>query len=260
MRTILLILIVILMNFKSSVSVADNGSGAQNNPNDLLENQEIILGKMLAYTGFDSSLVCVDAKGVTPELLKVSNDNTPFIAAMVNNREVWHLKFRNVPVERGSVKTMRDFEVKVDPQTGNLLSIYSISETAGSSDTLPEPTAEDSEKFLNDRAYTFDGLPSEIPKVSFNKALEACIMNPVRAKIIRGIYVNHSTITGKLPPAWIIILRGLDASVPVSGRAEATAPFNQRNSILCAVDATTGYLIYCTNAPYRRNYKGDSEK
>lgn len=204
--------------------------------------------RAIAYLGFDK-LQVFSEKNLKNAALEIIKDcRTPFVAEQMKKNEVWKLNFTDVPVQWHSGEVKRDFEVILDPLTGQLLSVYSLSDKEGSSDTLPEPKASIAEKDLKERLILFDSLPAILPMTTLVDALEKCIMNPAKAKIIRAFYIEYHTRTISHKGSWIIILRGTEFPMEPFGRW-GSVPVNERNSLLYSIDSETGLLEFVMNAP-----------
>jgi len=208
------------------------------------------------YTGFDKSESFSKAAIRCDKIMGPVADKTPFLHDKIANQPLWRIIYPDIKVGRGDTYVKRDFEVFLDT-SGKLLRIYSISDIAGSSDTLPEPAATAAEKYLYN--VRFLGIPDSIPPISFLKALESIVDNPARVKVIRGMYydykVDHPRDTSKgavYSNNWIIIARGSENIFPSSGRSTTPIPDAHLNSHWSVVDGKSGKLIMFTNAPYDR--------
>jgi hypothetical protein len=219
-----------------------------------LANGTAAIDRAIEYTGFSISESSAKSAITQAQLVTISDDNTPFVAGQINGHEVWKIKFEGIRVGKDQQAMGRDYSVLLDPITGQLLKIFSISDEFGSSDTLPEPSAHKSKEYLQKRGIKFQGLPDKEPNITFTEALSVCPLRPARAKSIRGIYTDHMASNFEYPNTWIIIIRGAEFLMSASGPTPDQVPINQRNSILCAVNANTGVLEYVMNAPYDLDY------
>lgn len=244
-------ILLVFMPFMANVIRATDPSG------DTLDKKFALMSKLSAYekaieyTGFSVSESSAKSAITQAQLVTISDDNTPFVAEQINGHEVWEIKFEGIRVGKDQQVMDRDYFVLLDPITGQLLNIFSISDEFGSSDTLPAPTAKAADRYLNSIKITFNGLPKEVPPVNFAQALDACPGKPAtQAKVITGIYVDHTTLAhGQSPQSWIIISRGLESPLPGSGRGSESIPPNRSNFSWSAIDAVTGVAMYITNAP-----------
>ncbi len=210
---------------------------------------EAALERAFAYTGFDKVTGFDKAKVDRPEKVRMVDDKTPFIAtALINGRDVWRVVFKNVAVGDSNHMVKRDFDVLMDPRTGNLLRIYSVSDEVGSSDTLAELSAADADQDLRDRRCVFNGLPAGPPPVSFVQAVANCYLSPAKAKVIRAMYLDYSSSQKRRPNIWVLILRGTERPIPMSSPGGDKVPVRERNSLWVAVDAIKGYMLYFRDA------------
>jgi hypothetical protein len=206
----------------------------------------------LKYTGIDKLGLKSKANEIECKLVVIADNKTPFTSKKIDGNQIWEVKIPKVPIGKGEKTIERDFKVYLEPATGQLLKIISISDEVGSSDTLPEPTASKAEEYLQKRGFIYNGLPNQLPIISLTQALLVCPLNPETAKVIKALYVDHSANGTPYPNAWIIILRGTESLMMVTGPSPEQIPINQRNSSLFVVDAVTGTLEYGINAPRDR--------
>lgn len=211
---------------------------------------EIAITRAVEYSGFDKADGYDCQKSVSAELVLAANDNTPFVAEKINGRNIWQVTFRDIPVGQGTTKIReRDFEVTLDPETGKLIKIFSISDTEGSSDTIPQPSAKKAEEWFKARKYVFNQLPDVTGDLPFWQALQKVwIANPARTKIIKAYYWDYSDSNGRHPFTWFIILRGIKDPLPNAGPVKT--PDCGRNFMMSAINAESGILMYTVTAPY----------
>jgi len=206
------------------------------------------ISKALEYTGFDALPGFSEKNVAEAKLEMIADCRTPFVAERMKKNDVWRLTFTDVPVQWHSEEVKRDFEVILDPTSGQLLSVFSISDEVGSSDTLPEPTAIIAEDELEQRLVLFDGLPKKMPQISLIEAFSSCHLSPASAKIIRALYMNFHMRTTTHNDTWIIILRGTEYPMEPFGSL-GYVPVNERNCMLYSVDSETGFLKFAVTAP-----------
>jgi hypothetical protein len=247
-QIIVLIKAILIMNLITNCIAPDSTMSMPNQNNALLSQEEAI-SRALAYTGFDKINGYQKACVMTSEKVVYSKDNTPFNFTLINGHEVWRVKFQHIPLSHGIFNSFRDFEVLLNPSSGQLLSVYSISDSAGSSDTLPEPSPDTVEMSLNIRNIIFNALPEQVPTISFYDALQASMESPTNAKIIKGLFMDQTSPKGHNAQTWIIILRGLEPPAMTSGLAARHVPANQRNSIWCFINGVTGKCMFDIDAP-----------
>lgn len=209
------------------------------------------------YLGLDRSGADFDAKSTLAMIIHPSDDKSPMVANKIIDRDVWEITFHDVAVGRDDTLIIhpfwvrRDFTVLIDPADGQLLSVYSVCDSVGSSDTLPEPPAEAANEYLAERDIRYVGVPDSLANVPLLEAFRSCMMRePAYAKVVRAIYVDYSTSKHAYPHRWLIILRGTDKPMMVLGPDPKSVPLNQRNALLFSVDAKTGKSDFMINAPY----------
>ena len=214
-----------------------------------LETKEQALDYALLYTGFDNTPGFEKTSIDEPAMIISSTNSTPFVAKHINNQSVWRVHFRSIRVGARDPKLDRDFDVLLEPTTGQLLEILSISDLAGSNDTLPEPDPDSAEMRFQKGRIVFNGLTRNSPPISFIEALATVPADPAATKVIKAIYIDYSRGGERDSATWIIMFRGMAQPLELHGIAKREVPVNQRNSIWCAVDAGTGRPEYCTNGP-----------
>jgi hypothetical protein len=162
--------------------------------------------RAIALTGFQAGVESV-------EETVLSDSNIPFLSGAVIGRPAWVVKFSpfmlNLKSEKpGTDRYQRDFEVILDKETGQLISINSrFSGTMPAGQTLlPPPTHLEAESQLRGgRIYA--GFPVADPVLSFIEALDtiekrAGIEHPYQAIELSAIYVNVP-FSGSVPPELI---------------------------------------------------------
>jgi hypothetical protein len=246
-----LLLIACFVIVDNMISTADTIK-EPDNPKSAIASKQEAKDRALVYTGFDKLGLKFKANEIECKLVVIADDRTLFTSKRIDGNQIWEVKIPKVPIGKGEKTIERDFKVYLEPATGQLLKIISVSDEVGSSDTLPEPIASKTEKSLKERGVVYHGPPKESPAVSFAQALSVCLMSPETAKVIKGLYVDYSINNVRYPNTWIIILRGTETLMMVTGPSPEQVPINQRNSNLCAVNAVTGNLEYCGSAPRDR--------
>lgn len=214
---------------------------------------EEAIEQAIEYTGFDRLPGFLDNLRCAATLGPVKDSRTPFVAEYMKNNEVWKLDFIDVPLVWRSGEVKRDFQVIIDAGTGQLLSVFSISDEVGSSDTLPEPSAMVAEQFFTQKLIFFDSLPTGTPNTSLIEAFGKCHMNPIKAKKIRVLFIGYHLRTATHGVSWIIILRGTEHPMDPFSQIGAV-PVNERNSVLYSVDSETGILEFAMTAPVDMDY------
>ena len=171
----------------------------------------------------------------------------------INSHEVWQVRFSDIRVKSGTRTVARDFRVLMDATTGQLRDIYSVCDTVGSSDTLPEAMG-DGFVLASDCPL----LPDRLPLLNFMQILDSLRHPIASSKVIRAVYVPCDTQQAAQPATWIVIIRGRETPFPIStvrlaGRPAPDQPADRYlNSLLFVVDAATGRCIRFTDAPSAR--------
>jgi hypothetical protein len=216
-----------------------------------LSTSEIAIAKAFQYTGFDR----IDRPGrraeATAEIMTAGDENSPYVADEMSGKYVWNVHFGDIPVEWGTrVIGNRNFDVILDAETGQLIKIFSIDDNAGSSDTLPQPTARGAEMNLGRRGYTFNSLPNQCPTVPFMQALNSVIIgNPLSTKILKAYYWDITNRGGPRPRTWIIILRGMKSPMPSSAPGGENIHPKYRNAFMTIINSDNGVPEYSSTAP-----------
>ncbi len=227
--------------------VAANDEKIQNDKNVLSKDSLVTLA--YNYLGIDQGKGNRSLSLQSFTEYTIQDNKLPFIESRKLGNEV--VKFDvNFNFEHGQGHFCRNYErelkILMDPITGALLSIYSLDNNAGSSDTLPEPPIAVNRKTM---AKIIGGLKAP-PIISLNEAIKSCWKNPAEAKVFRAAPIDYAFSDTKTIPVWLIILRGcknpLKSSNPLGGRMP---PANQRNSVIIAINAETGHFMFMGTAP-----------
>jgi len=203
----------------------------------------------LEYTGFDKIEGDSCQKTASAELVIAVNDDTPYWADSINGKEVWKVRFRDIPVGYNyTVMRKRDFEITLELETGRLVKIFSVTDDAGSSDTLPQSSAKAATAFFAKRNIIFHCSPETAFEVPFWEALKSVfIANTAGTKIIKAYLAELDDGRGNLATRWIIILHGIDHPLPASG---GYVPEYALNIMMTFVDAETGKAFGAQTGPY----------
>jgi len=214
-----------------------------------LASPESAITRALEYTGFDKIEGDSCQKTASAELVVAVNDNTPFWADSINGKPVWKVRFRDIPVGYNyTVMRKRDFEVTLEPTTGRLVKIYSISDEAGSSDTLPQPSAKAGEAFFKNWRFVVHRSPEKASVVPFWEALKSVfIANPAGTKIIRAYLAEYGDGNACDSLRWIIIQHGIDHPLPAAG---GYVPEYAVNIMMTLINAQTGKPLGAGSGPY----------
>ena len=181
-------------------AIAAETSGARVEPQMTLSNPAQALARALEYTGFDKAEGYSKASVAEVKLLEGRETKTPFVSGLMNGQQVWSVRFQNISVDSGQHAVKREFQVSLDPITGQLLQVVSICDDVGSSDTLPEPEAAVAESLLAAGNMKINGLPANVPPVSFYQALQSTwYTNPARSKVVKGLYLDYTIQDERYP-------------------------------------------------------------
>ncbi len=227
----------------------DNGNSTCISSHSIVDS-ETALDIALDYTGFDKTKGFSRSKHTTSTLKSINAINIPYLNTSKNTREIWQIQFKDILVGQQTTKTaLRDFEVLLDKHSGKLLRILSISETEGSSDTLPQPSKEAAEEFFNERKYQYKQLPDSMYNVTFWEALQKVrIANPATSKVIKSYYWEFDE--DEHSHRWLIIQRGIENPIPSSHGGQ---PQWLENFMMSCIDAKSGKSLFATNAPFDKN-------
>lgn len=249
---LVLCLLGIFKGRSSAEGSADN-SGEQKY---VIADEAAAIGRASAYMGLDKPGADYDGMSTQAEMVNLPDDRTPMVAGEIIHRDIWQVDFHDVAVGRDDSLVIhpfwvrRDFTVFIDPLDGRLLSAYSICDSVGSSDTLPQPSASAADEELAARGITYAGLPDNLAEVPLLDAFRSCVLRePAFAKVVRALYVDYSINGHARPHRWLIILHGTDKPMTVLGPDPNSVPVNQRNALLFSVNAETGSTDFVTNAP-----------
>ena len=197
------------------------------------------IARALAYTGFDQLPKYSPQKHSKAEKVTITDSHAPFAGEWINGHQVWRVIFKKVPINSGIDSTERDFQVLLDSTGEQLLDIYSVSKKAGSSDTLPEPPAKNCFKSTGPL-----GLANGVPPTTLVQTFQIITGNPAEAKVIRVAYINFLYGTHAAPQTWVIILRGQEYPIPLSGPGADQVPFRDRNIDAYYLDAVVGQCMF----------------
>jgi hypothetical protein len=214
---------------------------------------ESAIESALEYTGFNSAknLSLADVER-TAKIVTISDDKTPFLHKMINNKPIWRLIFSDVPIKylRTGVDSIyeypRTFEVLIDSASGRLLKIHYIADNYDT-DISPIPPADIAEKQMQNIHELYLGFPENPPKISFIDAYENNGL-PLD-KEITAIYVIDSGRGVTPKPVWIIGRRGLPPMPMANSGRKKNIPENQRNHVRTIIDAETGDGLLFDNLP-----------
>ena len=191
-------------------------------------------------------------------LIRMPQDDTPFLGEPNMGRPVWRVDYPNSSLKFASAapnakdRYRRSFAAYLEAVSGRLFSISSTHEGEPDPDMRPMPMCGPATAQLSAEEEVYGGYPDAAPAVDFLGALETIlnggIGSPFQAKQIHAAYVTHSRMGSALRGAWAITFLGIP---PISARGPQgdRVPVWQRNFIRNVVDAATGEPFFATNGP-----------
>ncbi|MCP4703437.1 MAG: hypothetical protein GY865_02405 [candidate division Zixibacteria bacterium] len=146
----------------------------------------------------------------------ISNDKTPFIHKMINNKKSMRVVFQDILLN--TIREMNydipdvDFEVLLDPESGKLLKIWSRLKDTSYIVPRPEsPTIVEDQ--LKSGKIEYIGLPDKDP-FPFFETLKNCPFSFEKAVEIEAIYVIKKTKKyTEGVPVWIVSIHGLPRTI-----------------------------------------------
>ncbi len=172
------------------------------------------VAKALEYTGFDKSKTYITKRAEDIAILtKIIDSTTPSICDTINSKNVWVVSFTRIqlqPFKEVEPNDLypKDYEVILDPETGNLLKINS-SFFEFESDRQNDPPAEMKEKEPGGM-QSFYGFPNEIPKLSFYDVVKVQHSNStIGVKHISAIYIKQFHPVHGEKGYWCVTHRGI---------------------------------------------------
>ncbi len=184
--------------------------------------------------------------------------DTPFLHDKINGREAFKIRLEQVPAVARKQNTdsivmrvIRDFDVYLDTNTGQLIRIMSTLDTYEEkvkSGEIRFPSPEEAEEQLGSDEYL--GLSKVTPPVGFLTVLSrtygSLTCDLITAQLLQ---IDHFWRYNKA--AWVVNLYGpvMIVPSPPRGRPVPSIPPYQLNHIRTVLD-TTGRFLYGSNAPY----------
>jgi hypothetical protein len=206
----------------------------------------------LKYTGFSKLAGFSTAGQPQPELVTITDDQTPFLHVLINDRSIWHILFKQVPIAHPNNKDAmyyRDFSILLDSESGRLLRIYARKNESDSGILPLPPPAVAEQQMKNAGAEEYLGLPENIPKITFIEAIRNVFGNPETALEIIAVYVIDKRMNHEPCPVWAIDLRGIPPVPTINPGGDEKVPVRQRNHFRTVIDAETGHQLFFNNVP-----------
>lgn len=185
-----------------------------------------------------------------PNLVKLSDDNTPFLKERLINRPIWNVVVSDWSVELKSDPAARDryqrtLDVYIDPEDGKVLKILSRWPD-GAPPMRPMPDAEEAEFKFRGTGDQFHGFPEDPPTISFTEVLDCVhrvgVGSVPQASQIMAHYVLWSNMGRQPRPVWVITLWGIPPA-----HTPHKAPVAARRCFTNVIDARTGEFILAGN-------------
>jgi len=210
--TLKLLLVIILCNFMVNI-VKPSDEEVKKETAFKIKTPELALQRALEYTGFDKSKTFIaKPAGDIAILTKLHDSLTPFIGDTINSKSVWLVKFVKIQLQShdGPLPAGRypeDFDVILDPETGDLLKInssFNEFEPDRQYDSPPELKEKDPGGL-----QSFYGFPKNLPKLSFYDIIS--LKPSVRVKHVSATYIKqyHPMYGDRDKGYWCIIYRGI---------------------------------------------------
>lgn len=254
MKTITLIFLLL---FSSVATIAQNSKTIKSNLDSLrsvqvrLDKPEQAIERALQFTGIESRIDTSSANSsVRAEKVIIKDDVTPFLSNKINEREIWRVLYTGVDfrvpllLSDSNVTNLRDIEVLLDPETGQLLRVIVTSREVDST-VKPEPSVLQAEQHLKRKREIYHDFIEGLPAISFIDAIYASAgCQPRVAKKIIAQLVLLSRNNGEFQEMWCFTTRGLRPMAGFHGSIRSV------DGARCVVDATTGQWLYVTSAPH----------
>jgi hypothetical protein len=202
------------------------------------------------YTGFQNIAMNRKMKITTSAIGFRGSSNTPWYneQLILGENVIASVDSEYLSIDR--ISALRSFEITLDADSGYLLEVFSMSKHLGSSDTMPNANATQTEKFLVSRKMVFCGPVTEPPKASLKLVFDGAFGNACDAKEIRAILARVEFFQCDTMNVWIIDLRGFPYAVLPPHGPGRTPPLRATNSYISVVDASTGKLLFGGTSPY----------
>ncbi len=234
------IITVLVLLLCAGILYADSYGGEQGDQLSAVD----AASKAIQIMGCEGVVDTTDPKiGSLAKLVTIVDTTIPFISEQLNDREAYMVEMKDITVGPEKYKRSRDFEVYLDPETGQLLKIVS---------TLPsyyekvkegrirKASVSKIEEQASRRVYL--GFPQFTPKPAFLDALDV-VPSSHRADQIVAVFVEFDRGSFGCFPAWVIETWGGYETI-LSG--PAVLEEYQRNYLKTVID-TSGNLVFGTN-------------
>lgn len=186
-------------------------------------------------------------------LVRVEEDNTPFLADRLSGRDLWKVTVQDWRIELAGFKDpyKRILDMILDPSTGQMLKI-STRWPKGEPPIAPEPdSASATRQMLGAGREQYHDFVAERPPITFMQAVaivDEQDRSPRVAKQIAGQYVVWSKMGSEPKPMWIITVRGIPPFPTMGGRGHGVQE-DLRNHFRYVVDPVRKKLIRGSTTP-----------
>ncbi|MBN2226028.1 MAG: hypothetical protein JW763_01555 [candidate division Zixibacteria bacterium] len=246
-----LIATVLLMFSTSNLCSPDTNQTESEIEADEMPSMEIVKRMALQYTGFDKIEGFSTEKNIKSiSLLKVEDDQTPFLHNKINGRELYVVEFTDIKLTSKSFPELidpyrRTFKVYINPEDYRLIKIES-KYTGKDVDFLPPPPVEKAEKQMQGIGELFLDFADTTGSVSLFDIISSIATLEIKEICALLVTINKRHVENKA--VWSITMRGIPPFA-VKGRAGDKVPEYYRNYSRDVYDAKTGVMIHSTTIP-----------
>lgn len=217
-----------------------------------LEKAEQAAKRALEFTGLESRIGTHTAAAfVKVEKVIINSDVTPSLSNRINGREIWRVLYTDVDFRRplllndSNVTNLRDIEILLDPETGQLLRII-VSSSNLDSTLLPELSVQKVEAQVRLSNEIFHDFLDGLPEVRFIDAVFVGVgCMPWAANMIIAQLITQSNLDGEINSVWHFICIDVPITLATFG-----GTYRDVDRARCVVDATTGVWLEMSSAPY----------
>lgn len=180
----------------------------------------------------------------------ITGDSTPFLHEWLNGRRVYKtnvtgLRLGDPKAEETGI-VLPNVTILVDSATGAMVSVVSRLGELGL-DEVGQMTVEYAEGRLLLEGEEYIAFLVDPPRISLARAIRACRINPLSAKLIEALPVRLR-YGQSIADTWIISLHGLPPMSTARGPI-GNMPIYQKNHIRYIISANSGKLIMASNSP-----------
>jgi len=240
--------------FTKGQDVGQDGEAAEKRR--AIMSPEEALERALQITGFGPRMEKVPsaaAASTITKMVRIEDDNTPYLADGLNGREFWQVRLDRVDtrtplaISRGDDRWgRRDFELTIDPTNGHVIRIQTVTRDTS---LPPEASAASATSQLKEAGERYWGFVDSIPPTTFLQVLHAATgCAAPSAKEIIAQCVMYSRGDQQPRPVWIITTRGIPP-FEISSRSHLASE-KARSRASCVVDATSAEWLTMSLRPH----------